>query len=68
MKKLTITELQKIIASPYYCINIHPMLSTEHDPLVSKELWIKAATREIKEIGEPKFLEHLLEVLEGDYV
>lgn len=62
--KLTVKDLRKILAQPYYAINISPNLFGEHEPLVTKEMWIKAAVVDIKRRGPEKFLNDLLGALE----
>jgi hypothetical protein len=49
-------DVRKILANPIYCLG--------DQPIVDKELWIKAAKRAIKEQGTEKFLRNLLENLE----
>ncbi len=61
---LTIKDIRKILAQPYYAINISPSLFGEHEPLVTKEEWIKCAILSIKKMGPEKFLNDLLESLE----
>lgn len=56
------------IINPYYAISIDPRLADEHDPLISREQWVEANLRLLDEIGAREWLEHLLAVLEGDYV
>lgn len=58
-------DLEKIFANPFYAINILPSLCLEHEPLVSKETWIKANARLIDEIGKEEWLKQLLNVLES---
>ena len=67
-RKLTVKGLKKILANPFYCINIHPSLFAKHRPLVDKKTWVKANVRGIKEEGAKEWLERLLSVLEGDYL
>ena len=68
MKKLTVEDLKKIFANPFYAITIDKTLCQPHKPMVSKEDWIKANVRNIEENGPEEFLRLLLEVLEGEYV
>lgn len=66
--KLKIEELQRILANPFYCINLHPDITIEHEPLITEELWIKSAVRSIKENGAELFLKNLLENLKGNSI
>lgn len=70
MKKVNIskTDVIKLMINPYYVINIDPGLCTEHEPMVTKDIWIRANIRMIEEIGLKKWLKNLLEVLEGNYL
>lgn len=61
--KLTVEELHVIIAQPFYAVNIHPSLSGEHEPLISTETWVQAQKRLLKEVGEDKYFEILLQSL-----
>ncbi len=66
--KLTIEQLQRILANPFYCINMHPSITIEHEPLISEEIWIKSAVKSIEEKGAEVFLKNLLENLKGNSV
>jgi len=66
--KLTIEQLQRILANPFYCINMHPAITIEHEPLISEEIWIKSAVKSIEEKGAEVFLKNLLENLKGNSV
>lgn len=54
---------RKILANPFYAINIHPALHFEHEPIISEEQWIATATRVIAEEGSETFLRTLLDAL-----
>jgi len=58
-------ELEEIFANPFYAVNISPSLCAEHEPMVSKETWIKANARMIDEIGKEEWLKRLLSALES---
>jgi len=58
-------EIKKIFANPYYAIQISPILTTEHETLVSKETWIQANSKLIDEIGKEEWLKQLLDILES---
>ena len=68
MSLLSTNELEKLLVSPFYCIQIDEDLTMIHKSLISEELWISANVRLIREIGAEKWLLQLLEVLQGDYV
>ncbi len=68
MSKLTEQDLKKIFANPFYCINISEDLTVEHEPLISKEDWVKTNVKLVEEIGVERWLHTLLDVLEGGYV
>ena len=58
-------ELEEMFANPFYAVNILPALCAEHEPMVSKETWIKTNARMIDEIGKEEWLKQLLTVLES---
>lgn len=66
--KLTVDDLRRIIANPFYCIEIHPSLALTHEPLITEKMWIKSAVNSIKESGAESFLRELLENLKGNTV
>ena len=52
---------------PYNVVNIDPRFAVEHDPLVSKDLWIGANSNLIKrELGVERWLTQFLDILESD--
>ena len=55
----------KMIANPFYAINIDPELCLPHQTLISKGDWIKANENLVKELGVKKWLETLLSNLEA---
>lgn len=56
-------ELKKVLANPYYAINLDASLGEEHEPIISEEDWVKANAKLIKEIGEEDWLYRLLDAL-----
>jgi hypothetical protein len=55
------------ILNPMLVVNVSDGLEGEHEPLVTRELWIQANEKMIKEMGPERWLWQLLEVLEtGD--
>ena len=61
-------HMKRILANPYYCINISPDMCTEHEAMISEEMWIKAALVYIKENWAETFLTNLLANLKWDFV
>jgi len=79
--KLSMHDFKKLMANPYYAINIDPDLATLHEPMISKKEWATIMARNIleDEDGDKIAIEdlegsivewmiRLLEVLEGDFV
>jgi hypothetical protein len=60
--------MKDIIKNPFYCITVAKIFSEEHPHLVTKDDWIKANSKLIKEQGAEVWLNGLLNVLEGKYV
>lgn len=58
-------DLKEVVINPFYAINIYPGLAAEHEPLITKEKWVKANENLIKEIGIEEWLKTLLDVLES---
>jgi hypothetical protein len=65
---LTVEEVRRILANPFYCVNISEAVAMQHELMISEEEWIKAAVQSINEIGVENFLRELLENLKGNYV
>lgn len=65
--KLNELEIARIIANPFYAINIDQSLCEKHEPLIDEKTWIKTAKRLIEEDGIDLFLWNLLENLKGNY-
>ncbi|MFA6492613.1 MAG: hypothetical protein WCV58_00485 [Patescibacteria group bacterium] len=61
-------ETKDIFINPFYAINISPSLLTEHEPMVSKEKWVKVNAKLIDELGKEEWLKQLLSVLESGSV
>ncbi len=58
-------ELKKVFLNPFYAIQFAPYLTSEHEPMVSKEEWIAANIKLMDELGKEEWLRQLLEVLES---
>ncbi len=56
--------IEDLLINPYYVINISPNLVDKHEPLTTKEIWVKANTRLMDEMGKEEWLKQLLHVLE----
>ena len=52
------------ILNPMLVVNVSDRLEGEHETLVTRDLWIQANEKMIKEMGPEKWLWQLLEVLE----
>jgi hypothetical protein len=61
-------EIKKMLAQPFYAVNISDSLFGKHDNLVTKEVWVASATKLIREIGISDFLYTLLDCLENPTV
>ena len=58
-------DTKGLFINPYYAINISPSLVPEHEPMTSKEQWVKVNTKLIDELGKEEWLGQLLNVLES---
>lgn len=56
-----------LLINPVYAISIDPDLAGSHEAIVSREQWIDANERLLKELGTSEWLRRLLAVLEGRY-
>ena len=57
-------ETTEMFINPYYAINISPSLMDKHEPLTTKENWVKANMKLMDELGKEEWLKQLLSVLE----
>jgi len=53
------------MTNPALTINISDRLEGDHEPLVTRELWINANEKLIKELGPETWLWRLLDTLES---
>ena len=60
--------VEKILSNPFYCMTIDSSFCMPHKPIISKEDWIKANVKLIKDLGAEKWLYGLIQNLSGDYV
>ena len=58
-------ETTELFINPYYAVNIAPALAVKHDPMASKEKWIRVNSKLIDDLGKEEWLKQLLEVLES---
>lgn len=67
---LTVDDVGKIMANPFYCMNINPEMTAPHEPMITEEIWIEVAVKSIAEDGDGgrKFMRHLIENLKGNHV
>lgn len=65
-----ITEygVARMLANPFYCIDIHPTMCMPHDKWISEEDFIQAGIKSIEEIGAEAYLKHLLENLKWNFI
>jgi hypothetical protein len=54
--------------NPFQAVNIDPLFTAEHPPLIEREMWVEANVMHIRGLGAEGWLSQLLDVLEGDIV
>jgi hypothetical protein len=57
-------KLEDVMINPFYALNISPALSEKHEPMVSKETWVKSNVRLMDQMGKEEWLNRLLRILE----
>lgn len=57
-------RLNEAKANPFFAINISENLFIEHEPMISKEGWVRINAKAIAEMGVEEWLNMLLKVLE----
>jgi hypothetical protein len=62
------SDVTRLLANPFYCINISPSMAVSHPILISEDMWISTAEKLIERAGARAFLIHLLENLKGNYI
>ena len=50
--------------NPYYAVNFSSNLADRHEPMTTKENWVKANLKLMGEMGNEEWLNRLLRVLE----
>jgi hypothetical protein len=60
-------DISALIGNSFSAINIDPVLSEPHPPLVSEEQWIAANVSQIEDLGPEAYLRNLLSILKGNY-
>lgn len=58
-------EVRKMLANPFYAIEIDESLCSPHEPIVSEDQWVMAALRAMRDHGPEAFLRDLLEALKN---
>jgi hypothetical protein len=53
-------DIREILSDPIHCLQVG-----EREPIISEELWIKAAARAIKEDGAETFLRRMIDGIKG---
>lgn len=64
-ENLNTNDVGKIIAQPFYAIEISESLFGSHEPMITKDEWVRCQIKLLKELGEHKYFETLLESLES---
>lgn len=79
MSEITIEELKDMLSDPFYAITVDPTYTFEHEPMVTKDVWVKNQVLSLikDEEGNPvegealefrlyEYFENLLNILEGN--
>jgi hypothetical protein len=53
---------------PSQAVNIDPLFTAEHPPLIGREMWVDVNIMQIRSMGAEGWLRQLLNVLNGDIV
>ncbi len=64
----TADDVQRMAINPFYAITCDPMMSTPHEPMWSREDWVRINVRLVNDLGPERYLTLLLDVLEGGYI
>jgi hypothetical protein len=54
--------------NPSQAVNIDPLFSAEHPPLIGRDMWVDVNVMQIRNMGAEEWLQQLLDVLNGDIV
>ena len=54
--------------NPFQAVNIDPLFTVEHPPLIEREMWVDVNVMQIRNMGAERWLRQLLDVLNGDIV
>ncbi len=67
---LTVEDVARIFANPFYCLTVSEDLTIEHEPMISEEMGIDVVVKTIAEDGDGgrKFARALIENLKGNFV
>ena len=68
--QLSEEDVRRIIANPFYCVEIDASMSLSHPTMISEKMFIEAGVKIIAEDGDggKKYLKSLLENLKGNFV
>lgn len=58
-------NLEDVMINPFYAVNISTELTARHEPMVSKETWVKSNVQLMEQIGKEEWLNRLLLILES---
>lgn len=61
----TPADMLAMIANPFYAIEFDPVLTAQHEPIISEDQWIAANVQLIIELGPEPYLRNLLTILKG---
>lgn len=61
-------RVMKMLCNPFYSILVDKIYCIDHEMIISKKEWIETNKKLIEDIGAEKWLEMLIENLEGDYI
>jgi hypothetical protein len=56
------------LINPFQAVNIDPLFSAAHRPLIEREMWVDVNVMQIRNMGAEGWLRQLLDVLDGDIV
>jgi Recombinase len=60
--------IQRMLINPFYAITFAPQLTLDHIPPMSESEWIQINASTISTVSAEKWLEQLLDALEGKFV
>ena len=57
--------VQGLLVNPFYAVTAAPSFCVPHEPMIERDVWVRANARLIAQIGAEAWLERLLDVLES---